>query len=318
MDRVLITGITGFIGSEIAKKLIDSYEVFGLVRTTSNQNVLNPIKEILGKLEIKYGNLSDYSTIKKIVKDIAPHYIIHVGAATAVRYSFENPIEYQEVNHLGTVNLVHSALDLPEFKKFIFASTMETYGDQKPGIPFKEGFVQSPLSPYAVAKLASDMYIRMAGKAFGLPYIIMRCCNTFGRKDNTGFVVEYIITQMLKNEPVYIGSPNAVRDLMYVDDHVNAYITALKSKVKDEVFNISTGKNMTMKELAEKIKYLTGYNKDIIYSFPPGYPSRPIADPYLALDASKAEKILGWKAQFSVEEGLKKTIEYWKNKLNTN
>lgn len=316
MERVLITGVTGFIGNEIARKLCEEYEVYGLVRTTSNKSMLDPIKDILTKIEIRYGNLTDYSAIKKIIKDISPHYIIHVGAATAVRHSFDNPLEFQETNHLGTVNLVHAALELPEFKKFIFASTMETYGDQEPGIPFKEDFIQKPLSPYAVSKVASDQYIRMAGKAFGLPYIIMRCCNTFGRKDNTGFIVEYIVTQMLKNEPVYIGSPNAIRDLMYIDDHVNAYVTALKSKVKNDVFNFSTGNNMTMKELSEKIKSIIGYNNEIIYSFPPGYPSRPISDPYLALDASKARKILGWEPKVSVEEGLKKTIEHWKNKLN--
>lgn len=316
MERVLITGVTGFIGNEITRRICSEYEVYGLVRTTSNKSALDPIKDILGEIEIRYGNLTDYATIKKLVKDISPHYIIHVGAATAVRHSFENPIEFQETNHLATVNLVHSVLELPEFKKFIFASTMETYGDQKQGTPFKEDFMQRPLSPYAVSKAASDQYIRMAEKAFGIPYIIMRCCNTFGRKDNTGFVVEYIITQMLKNEQVYIGSPDAVRDLMYVDDHVNAYVIALKSNVKNDVFNFSTGKNMTMKELTEKIKELIGYDKEIIYSFPPGYPSRPIADPYLALDATKARNMLGWEPKVSVEEGLQKTIEYWKQKMN--
>ncbi len=316
MERVLLTGATGFIGNELARKLCNEYEVYCLVRTSSNKSALDPIKDILTKVEIRYGNLTDYATIKKIIKDISPHYIIHTGAATAVRHSFENPIEFQETNHTATVNLVHSALELPEFRKFIFASTMETYGDQEQRVPFKEDLTQKPLSPYAVAKVASDLYIRMAGKAFGLPYIIMRCCNTFGRKDNAGFIVEYLITQMLKNEQVYVGSPNAVRDLMYVADHVDAYFTALKSDIKNDVFNFSSNKKMTMKELAETIKQLTGYKKEIIYSFPPDYPSRPIVDPYLSLDPSKAKEILGWEAKISIEDGLDKTILYWKNKLN--
>lgn len=318
MQRILITGITGFIGNELARRLCQDkeYQVYGLVRTTSNKNALDPIKDILSKIEIRYGNLTDFSAIKKIVKDISPHYIIHVGAATAVRHSFENPIEFQETNHLATVNLVHAALDLPEFKKFIFASTMETYGDQEQKIPFKEDLTLKPLSPYAVSKVASDYYIRMAGKAFGFSYIILRCCNTYGRKDNTGFIVEYLVTQMLKNEQVYVGTPHAVRDLMFVDDHVNAYVTALKSNVVNEVFNFSTGSATTMKELAQKIKELIGYKKEIIFSFPPDYPSRPIIDPYLSLDATKAKTLLGWQPKFSLDEGLKKTIDYWKNKLN--
>ncbi len=315
MERVLITGVTGFIGNEVARKICDEYEVYGLVRTTSNKNALNPIKDILGKIEIRYGNLTDFSAIRKIVKDISPHYIIHLGAATAVRHSFENPLEFQETTHLATVNLVHAALDLAEFKKFIFASTMETYGDQDQKTPFKEDLKLNPLSPYAVAKVASDYYIRMAGKAFDLPYFILRCCNTYGRKDNAGFVVEYMITQMLKNEPVYIGSPDAVRDLMFVDDHVNAYVTALKSDVKNDVFNFSPSNAVSMKELAEKLKEITGYKKEIIFSFPPGYPSRPVVDPYLSLDATKAKSILKWEPRFSLEEGLKKTVEYWRKNI---
>ncbi|MBI2498616.1 GDP-mannose 4,6-dehydratase [Candidatus Woesearchaeota archaeon] len=315
MKRVLITGITGFIGNEVARKICDEYEVYGLVRTTSNKNALNPVKDILGKIEIRYGNLTDFSAIRKIVKDISPHYIIHLGAATAVRHSFENPLEFQETTHLATVNLVHAALDLAEFKKFIFASTMETYGDQNQKTPFKEDLILNPLSPYAVAKVASDYYIRMAGKAFGLPYFILRCCNTYGRKDNAGFVVEYITTQMLKNEPVYIGSPDAVRDLMFVDDHVNAYVTALKSDIKNEVFNFSPGNAISMKELAEKLKEITGYKMEIIFSFPPGYPSRPVVDPYLSLDATKAKAILKWEPRFSLEEGLKKIVEYWRKNI---
>ena len=315
MKRIFLTGVTGFIGSELARKLCKEYEVYGLVRTTSNKSALDPISDILLKIEIRYGNLTDFAAIKKIVKDVSPHYIVHLGAATAVRHSFENPLEFQETNHLATVNLVHVALDLPEFKNFIFASTMETYGDQEQKLPFKEDLPLKPLSPYAVAKVASDYYIRMAGKAFGLPYIISRACNTYGRKDNAGFIVEYIITQMLNNEPIYIGSPHAIRDLMYVDDHVNAYVMALKSDIKNEVFNFSTSTATTMKELAEKIKEIIGYQKDIIFSFPPGYPSRPVVDPYLSLDASKAKTLLGWEPKVSLEEGLKKTIGYWKNKL---
>ena len=314
MERVFLTGVTGFIGSELVRKLSNEYEVYGLVRTTSNKNSLDPLKDFLNKIEIRYGNLTDFAAVKKIVKDISPHYIIHVGAATAVRHSFDNPLEFQETNHLATVNLVHAALDVPELKKFIFASTMETYGEQEQKKPFKEELKLNPISPYAVSKVASDYYIRMAGKAYGLPYIISRACNSYGRKENAGFIVEYLVTQMLKNEPVYLGSPNAVRDLMFVDDHVDAYIKSLKSDVKNEVFNFATSSATTMKELALKIKELTGYKKEINFSFPPGYPTRPIVDSYLSLDASKAKDLLKWEPKTSLEEGLKLTIDYWKGK----
>jgi len=251
-----------------------------------------------------------------IVKNIEPHYIIHVGGATAVRHSFENPIEFGAVNYLGTVNLVHAALEVSCFKKFLFASTMETYGYQDEKVPFKEDVSKlEPDSPYAVSKIAAEKYIEMISKSSDFPHVILKCCNTFGRKHNSGFIVEYLITNMLKGETIYIGTPEAVRDLMYVTDHVKAYITAMKSDVKEGKFNFSTGEHMTMWELAKKIKELTGFTGDIVRGFPPNYPSRPQTAQYLAMDASKAGDLLGWKPEFSIEEGLKKTIEYWKGKV---
>ena len=314
MTRVLITGVTGFIGSELARALAaDGFEVTGLVRTTSNKTALDPIKDLLTQMEIRYGNLTDYAAVRKIVKDIAPQYIIHVGAATAVRHSFENPLEYQEVDYLATVNLAHAALEVPGFKKFLFASTMEVYGWQEKHEPFTEETTLHPASPYAAAKYAAEEYVRMAGKAFGLPYIVLRCCNTFGRKNNAGFVTEYLVTSMLKGETTYLGTPDAVRDMMYVDDHVNAYVTALKSKVVNETFVFGTGNKLSMKELALKIKEMTGFKGELVFSFPPDYPWRPVVEPFLSLHAAKAQRMLGWTPKYNVEEGLRKTVEWWKN-----
>lgn len=312
MERIFITGANGFIGSELTKKLSGEYEVFGLIRTTSNRHALDSLKDSLERIEIRYGNLTDYAAIKKMMRDISPHFIIHLGAATAVRHSFENPLEFQETNHQATANLVHTALDIPDFKKFLFASTMEVYGWQEGKTPLPEETPLHPESPYAVSKVAAEEYIKMAGEAYGLPYLISRACNTFGRKDNTGFIVEYIITNMLKEKTVYLGTPHAVRDMMYVDDHVNAYITSLKSSIKKGVFNFGTGSMTSMKDLAEKISTLIGFNGKIIHNFPPGYPSRPVVSPFLSLDSTKAKKALGWEPAIPLEEGLKKTIDFWR------
>ncbi|MBS3056354.1 MAG: GDP-mannose 4,6-dehydratase [Candidatus Aenigmarchaeota archaeon] len=313
MERVFVTGGTGFIGSELIRELSKQYEVHALVRTTSNRHALDTIMDVLDKIEMRYGNLTDYSTIRKIIKDISPHYIIHVGASTAVRHSFDNVLEFQKVNYCGTVNLAHSALDIPDFKKFIFASTMEVYGWQDSGKPFTEETKPNPESPYAVSKLAAEEYIRMAGKAYGLPYIISRACNTFGRKHNTGFIVEYLVTTMLRGETVYIGTPDTVRDLMYVDDHINAYITSLKSPVKNEIFNFGTGNMITIRSLAEKIKKMTDFKGDIVHNFPPDYPFRPVISPFLSLDSGKANRVLKWTPKVMIEDGLKKTVDYWKS-----
>ncbi|MBI2559449.1 GDP-mannose 4,6-dehydratase [Candidatus Woesearchaeota archaeon] len=316
--KVLISGVTGFIGSEIARRLVeeDEHEVAALVRVGSNLSMFEPIKDIISNLDVRYGNLSDFHSIKRIVKDVSPQYILHIGAQTSVRHSFELPLEYNETNYMGTINLAHAALELNSFKKFIFASTMETYGWQPKKIPFKEDLSLNPASPYAASKVACEVYIRMAQKAFGLPYIISRACNTFGRKHNSGFVTEYLITTMLKNRTVYLGTPNAVRDMMYVDDHVNAYLKMLKSNAVNDTFNFGTGSRTKMKEIAEKVRKFTDFKGKIAYSFPPNYPWRPVVEDFLSLDSGRARKKLGWKPKYSLDEGLRKSIEYWKENLS--
>ncbi len=316
--KVLITGITGFIGSEVARRLVNEgdYEVYGLVRVNSNSNTFEPIMDILDKVDIRYGNFTDFHSMKKIVKDVSPQFILHIGAQTSVRHSFELPMEFNEVNYQGTINLIHAALELNSFKKFIFASTMETYGWQKEKKPFKEDLPLNPASPYAASKVACETYIRMAQRAFGLPYIISRACNTYGRKNNTGFVTEYITTTMLKNKTIYLGTPNSVRDMMYVDDHVNAYLAMLKSNVVNETFNFGTGSKTPMKEIAERLRRIIGFKGKIVHNFPPAYPWRPVVEEFLSLDAGKAKKQLGWAPKYDLGEGLKKTVDYWKQKLN--
>ena len=315
--KVLMTGVTGFIGSEVAKRLVEEgeHDIAALVRVGSNLSMFEPIKDIISSMNIRYGNLSDFHSIKKIIKDVAPQYILHIGAQTSVRHSFELPLEFNETNYLGTINLIHASLDVPSFKKFIFASTMETYGWQPKKKPFKEDLSLNPASPYATSKVACEIYIRMAQKSFGLPYIISRACNTFGRKYNAGFVTEYLITTMLKGQTVYLGSPNAVRDMMYVDDHVSAYLKMLKSSVVNDTFNFGTGSRTKMKEIAEKVRKLTDFKGKIVHTFPPNYPWRPVVEDFLSLDSAKARKKLGWKSKYSLDEGLKKAVDYWKEKV---
>lgn len=314
--KVLITGITGFIGSELARRLLreGDFEIAGLLRTSSNQERIWAIDDIVGKIKIFYANFNDYYAIHNAVKKFNPNYILHIGAQTPVRDSFEMPSEFNETNFLGTINLVHSALELKDFKKFIFASTMEVYGFQKERKPFLEDITLHPGSPYSVSKAACEYYLEMASRAFKLPYLISRACNTYGREHNTGFVIEYIIKSMLAKKSVYLGTPKAIRDFMYVDDHVDAYMRLLKSNAVNETFNFGTGAGLTVLDLANLIKEKLKYKGKIIaQEFPPDYLYRPLTEDYLSMNSSKAKKLLGWEPKVSLDKGLDKTISYWKN-----
>jgi dTDP-glucose 4,6-dehydratase len=312
MKKIFITGATGFIGSHLVEKLKD-YDITCLVPSSEIG-----FQKIHKNIQAKFCDLTNYSEVQKIISDVSPNIIVHLGAVTPVRFSFQYPEIYQYVNYLATVNLVHSVLKLNSFDKFIFASTMEVYGWQKIKKPFTEETPLNPASPYAVSKVAAETYVRMAGKAFNLPFIVLRSCNTYGRKNSTDFIVEYIITRMLNNETVYIGTPNSIRDLMYVDDHVNAYVKCIQSDITSEVINFGLGSETTMGELGSIIKDMINFNGKIIHNFPPDYPFRPVVEPYLSLDASKAKKILGWEPKYTLKAGLKKTIEFWEKKLQIN
>ena len=316
---VFLTGITGFIGSELGRKLVqEGWDVHALIRHTSGR-MLEPVKDYLDKIHLIQGDLREYHSVRSSVRESQPEFILHLGAVTPVRLSFDDPFSSIDVNFRGTANLVHAALSqAPSLRRFILASSMEVYGWQEKKEPFKEELPLHPASPYAVSKAAADMYVRMTGRTSDLNYTVLRPCNSYGRKYETGFIVEYLITAMLRKESVYIGTPDSVRDMMYVDDHVAAYLAAIRNeRANMETFNVGTGGGIHVREIANRIADLTDYPGNIIEGYPPGYPHRPAsADPsYLSLDPSRIKDKLGWEPKHDLGDGLRRTVGYWRNRL---
>ena len=319
--KVLITGITGFIGAELAKKLVQrGYDIYGFIRHVIGRD-LDSLEEIKNKITLITCDITDYFSVRESIKKVFPDYVIHLAALSPVRLSFEHPFDFQKNTFLGAVNVAEAIKDLfgPDKVRLIVASTAEVYGMQDVK-PSTEDLRLEPSSPYAVAKASMDMYIRMLFKVYNFNAVLLRNANTFGRKYDDGFFTEYIVTEMLKGNNIYVGAPDSIRDYMYVDDHINSYILAMENpRARGEVFNIAGGKGYTNKEWTLKIAEIIRFplNKIFFGEYPPGYPKRPIKSdqPYLVLNPSKAERILGWKQTVSPEEGLKKTIDYWKNKF---
>ncbi len=315
MERVLLTGATGFIGQELLKRLStgenkEKYEVHALQRYVTGRYSLDR-----GSTVMHYANLTDYSAIKRIIKDVLPDYVLHIAAISPVSFSFDHYVEVGEVDYIATTNLAETCYrEVPNFKQFLFASTSETYGltaKTKNDI-LTEDSMPSPNSPYAVAKAACDMYLRYMGLAYDFPYTLVRPFNTYGRKDNTHFFIERTITQMLKGESVNLGDPAAVRDWVYVDDHVDIYLKALgNKKAIGQAIQACSGKGYTTKETAEIIAKLTGYKGSINWN---ATPPRHLDAKVLIGDNRKAKELIGWTPKYTLEEGLKKTIEYWRTK----
>lgn len=319
--RILITGITGFIGAELAHRLLEEgHEVWGIVRHVVGRS-FESLEDIKDKIHLVTCDITDYFSVKKTLEKVNPDTVVHLAALSPVRLSFEHPFEYQKSILLGTVNMAESIMELygPDKVRLIVASTAEVYGIQEEK-PFTEDIRLEPSSPYAVAKASMDMYMRMLFRVYNFNGVILRNSNTFGRKYDSSFFTEYLITQMLKEKEIYIGAPDSVRDYMYVDDHVKSYLLAIKTpEARGNAFNIAGGKGYTNKEWALKIARVIGFPEKKIHfgEYPPGYPKRPISSdqPYLVLNPGKAERVLGWGQSFSPEEGLEKTVNYWKEKL---
>jgi len=243
-----------------------------------------------------------------------PDVVVHLAALSPVRESFERPFEYQQANFLGTMNIAHALLELPDYenRKIIAASTAEVYGLQNKEL-MTENLPLKPSSPYSVTKAASDLYLQMMFHTYELHGTILRPTNSYGRKIDTSFLVEYLIIQMLKDEEVYIGSPESVRDYMYVDDHVNAYLTCLSNpKAMGETFNFCTGRTVTIKQLAQMTARVCKFKGELRWQ---QIPSRPLDIMDLVGDYSKARRVIGWKPKYTLEEGLELTADNWRNAL---
>jgi dTDP-glucose 4,6-dehydratase len=309
-EKVLITGGSGSIGKSLIPILLGlDYDVYCLERYVTGRYILGekrPVKTV-------FGDIRDYSAIRSVIRDIKPEYVIHLAAISSVAYSYNHPNEVIDTNFLGTVNLAEACLrEQPHFRQFLFAGSSEEYGNQD-DFPIKENAELRPNSPYAVSKVASDKYLQFMRDAYGFPMTICRNFNTYGRKDNTLYVVEGTIVQMLNGKDIYLGDPKPIRDFSYIDDHVNSYSTCLgNEKAKGGCFNFCTGFGVSIEQLITYISKLTSFSGKIIWH---SLPERPLDIRKVVGDNTKAKLVLDWKPKYTFEEGLKLTVDFWRTKL---
>lgn len=308
-DRILVTGANGFIGGALVPELVKlNYDVYALERYVSNRY------SIPCNCDVKtiFADLTDYLAVDSLIRQIKPEIVIHLAALSPVSASYDRWQEYIEVNFNATINLAECLLRHDSnLKQFIYAGTSECYGNQKV-FPIKETAIYKPNSPYSVSKVASVSYLRYMWEAYQFPVTLLFPFNSYGRAACQHFIVEKIIRQMLNNKTVCLGDPTPIRDLVYISDHVNGYISTVGCKdAIGESFNICTGKSVTIKELTDKLQDLTGFDGKIIWGT---IPKRPLDIEKLIGDSSKAKKILGWHPLVDLDSGLCMTIEQLRRK----
>lgn len=309
--KILLTGGSGFIGSRLLERLKElNHDVYCLARYVSGGRF-----DFYAKHKIAFADLRDGEAVRKAVQTVKPEAIIHLGATTAVSFSFLNPADVFHTNTVGTIHVAEAAREFG-VEQMVHASTSETYGIQK-DFPIKEDVMPNATSPYAVAKIAADNYLWLIHKLYDFPVTIMRPFNTFARGlpniKNRHYVVERAITGALENGVINLHNPRPIREFVFRDDHVAAYIAALgNKKAIGQAFNICYGVGYTVEEMANKVAEIverkTGKPVNVEFL---REPDRPMDIPELLGDPTKAKTILGWKPKYDLESGLSKAIDEW-------
>ncbi len=303
--KVLVTGGAGFIGSHVVDQMIEAGHDVVVVDSliTGRKSNLNP-KARFYQVDIRSADL------RKVFEAERPEVVDHHAAQMDVRKSVADPIYDADVNILGTLNLLNLCVEFKVRKVIYISSGGAAYGEPV-YLPCDEKHPVQPLCPYGATKYMTELYLYMYKQTYGLDYSVIRYPNVYGpRQDPHGEagVVAIFTGQMMKNQPVKIfGSGEQVRDFVYVADCARANVLLL-NQGGGEVFNLGYGIGTSINQIFAALKKVTSYPQDAIYA-----PAKPGETFKIYLDASKAGQVLGWEPTVDLEQGLTKTVEYFRS-----
>lgn len=296
--RILLTG-PNFIGSRLIQRLKDDgHQVTGLYRYQAGRVV--PPHGVIG--DVTDGD------ILRIVQQANPEIIIHLAAVAANEQANRFPAEAMLVNAVGTARMVQAAKLLPDLRLFVLASSSEVYGGFTGAVTEQEKLIAE--NPYAASKLAAEQAVR----ASGLPFVIARPFNTFGRAliDLPKFVVDEAIVQAVSNRRIVLRDPNPKRDFLFREDHVSAYVSIVRAflegaPIAGETFNFGSGSVVSIGEVAELVSDMAGCVA------PPQFSQevRPGDIGHLQADSTKAQTLLHWWPEYDLGQGLAQAIYEW-------
>ena len=316
MDKILVTGADGFIGSHLVKRLVNNgYQVraFVMYNSFNSWGWLDSVDESIKEaIEVISGDIRDPFGVDKVVEGC--NSILHLAALIAIPYSYQSPKSYIETNVNGTLNILQAAKRY-NIKKIVHISTSEVYGSAQ-YVPIDEKHPLIGQSPYSASKIAADQLAISFYKSFQVPVGIIRPFNTFGPRQSNRAVIPTIITQILDGKyEIKLGNLEATRDFSYVIDTVDGIIAGMNSSLNlGKVVNLGAGFEISILKTAKIISDITGREIKIITDEQRVRPKESEVN-RLYSDNSLAKELLNWSPKYSGEEGfvlgLKKTIEWF-------
>jgi len=316
MKKYLITGGAGFIGSNTTERIIqngDHVTIIDNLTTGFIENLQPFLDNHPNQIKFINGTIEDLDLLQKEFKGI--DYVIHLAAYTSVQRSVENPLDANKINIDALLNVLIAARD-NKVKRVVFASTAAVYGNS-PKQPKDENITPEPLSPYAVGKITGEYYMKIFYQLYGLETVCLRYFNIFGTRQNPNSpyslaLPKFIKTMIQGESPVIFGDGKQARDFTYVANLVQANLLACESKrAVGESINIACGKLTTVLEMVEAINKALG--TDIKPTFTPPRAGE-VRMSYA--DISKAKNLLGYKPEVEFEDGIKKAVEWHKERIS--
>ena len=314
MAKYLVTGIAGFIGSSIAHELVSRGET---VRGLDDFSTGKPenIQDIRNDLDFRQASLLDEAALASACKGI--DYVIHQAALPSVPKSVAEPQLTHAVNVNGTLNLLIAARDAG-VKRVVYAASSSAYGESEV-LPKQEAMIPRPISPYAVQKLTGEYYMQTFSAVYGLETVSLRYFNIFGPRQDANSqysaVLAKFITQMQQGEaPTIFGDGEQSRDFTYVANAVQANLKACAVPAKDvsgKVFNIATGSRFSLNQTFEMLRKIIGFSGAAKFA-----PPRAGDVKHSLADIALAQKHLGYSAGVSFEEGLRRTVEWYEQRVS--
>lgn len=304
-EKILVTGGAGFIGSHVVDRLVDCGYGVRVVDNLSTGKLKNIKRHLTtGKVQFAKGDIRDSLIIDRCIEGVSK--VVHLAAETSVPFSVKHPEVTYAVNIEGTVNLLRSCARM-KVRRLLFASSCAVYGEPV-FIPLTEEHPAAPVSPYAASKLAGEQYCLGFNEAGLLSTVVMRFFNVYGPRqgmnDYSGVITRFV-DRCTRGVPLVVyGDGSQTRDFVYVSDVVDAVVTALGAdSVEGEVFNVGSGVQTSVSELAGDVLELTGSDLEIVYESPrKGDVIQSVAD------ITKIEMRLGYKPQVCLRDGLRKLL----------